>query len=78
MDRKKVKLHTLMKDLKKWGMETSEDSLLENVFEFALEREDEFLLMLKKKNAEQLLRSWLEHPVAIEQTDAVVEHDVVL
>ena len=78
MDRKKVKLHTLMRDLKKWGMETSEDSLLENVFEFALKREDEFLLMLKKKNAEQLLRSWLEHPVVVKQTDAVEEHDAVL
>ena len=66
-----------MKDLKTWGMETTEESLLENVFKFALEREDEFVLMLKKKNADQLLRSWLGHPVTGERTDAVVEHDFV-
>ena len=46
-------------------------------FEFALHREDEFVLMLKKKNADQLLRSWLGHPVTGERTDAVVEHDFV-
>jgi len=62
----------------KKGIETSEAELLKTIFEFAAEKEDELLAVVKRKKSEEFLKIWLETPVEVEKTDALTEHNSVL
>ena len=62
----------------KKGIETSEEELLKTIFEFAAEKEDELLAVVKRKKSEEILKQWLETPVEVEKTDALKEHNSVL
>ena len=62
----------------KKGIETSEEELLKTIFEFAAEKEDELLAVVKRKKSEEILKQWLETPVEVEKTDALTEHNSVL
>ena len=64
--------------LSKKGVETSEEELLKTIFEFAAEKEDELLAVVKRKRSEEILKRWLENPIEIEETDALKEHDLVI
>lgn len=62
----------------KKGIETSEEELLKTIFEFAAEKEDELLAVVKRKKSEEFLKRWLETPVEVEKTDALTEHNSVV
>ena len=62
----------------KKGIKTSEEELLKTIFEFAAEKEDELLAVVKRKRSEEFLKRWLETPVEIEKTDALKEHNSVV
>jgi hypothetical protein len=64
--------------LSKKGVETSEEELLKTIFEFAAEKEDELLAVVKRKRSEEIFKKWLETPIEIEETDALKEHDLVI
>ena len=64
--------------LSKKGIKTSEKELLEAIFEFASEKEEELLAVVKRKKSEEILRRWLETPVEVEKTDALKEHNSVV
>jgi hypothetical protein len=64
--------------LSKKGIKTSEKELLEAIFEFAFEKEEELLAVVKRKKSEEILRRWLETPVEVEKTDALKEHNSVV
>lgn len=64
--------------LSKNGVETSEEELLKTILEFAAEKEDELLAVVKRKRSEEILKKWLETPIEIEETDALKEHDLVI
>ena len=64
--------------LSKKGIRTSEDELLKAIFEFAAEKEDELLAIVKRKKSEEILKRWLETSVEVEKTDALKEHNSVV
>jgi hypothetical protein len=61
--------------LSKKGIKTSEKELLKMIFEFASEKEEELLAVVKRKKSEEILKQWLETPVEVEKTDALKEHN---
>jgi len=61
--------------LSKKGIKTSEKELLKVIFEFASEKEEELLAVVKEKKSEEILKQWLETPVEVEKTDALKEHN---
>ena len=71
-------LTKIYKYLFKKGIETSEEELLKTIFEFAAEKEDELLAVVKRKKSEEFLKRWLETPVEVEKTDALTEHNSVV
>ena len=64
--------------LSKKGIKTSEKELLEAIFEFASEKEEELLAVVKRKKSEEILRRWLETPVEVGKTNALKEHNSVV
>ena len=64
--------------LSKKGIKTSEKELLKVIFEFASEKEEELLAVVKRKKSEEILKQWLETPVEVEKTDALKEHNSVV
>jgi hypothetical protein len=64
--------------LSKKGIKTSEKELLKVIFEFASEKEEELLAIVKRKKSEEILKQWLETPVEVEKTDALKEHNSVV
>ncbi|NQE04610.1 hypothetical protein C5S32_01955 [ANME-1 cluster archaeon GoMg1] len=48
------------------------------IFEFASEKEEELLAVVKRKKSEEILKQWLETPVEVEKTDALKEHNSVV
>lgn len=64
--------------LSKKGIKTSEKELLKLIFEFASEKEEELLAVVKRKKSEEILKRWLEAPVEVEKTDALKEHNSVI
>jgi hypothetical protein len=64
--------------LSKKGIKTSEKELLKVIFEFAAEKEEELLAVVKRKKSEEILKQWLETPVEVEKTDALKEHNSVI
>ena len=64
--------------LSKKGIKTSEKELLKVIFEFASEKEEELLAVVKRKKSEEILKQWLETPVEVEKTDALKEHNSVI
>jgi hypothetical protein len=65
--------------LSKRGFDVSQGKLMETIFEFIANNEDEMLRMLEeKKNFEIKMKKWLETPVEAEKTDALKEHDLVV
>ena len=64
--------------LSKKGIKTSEKELLKVIFEFASEKEEELLAVVKRKKSEEILKQWLETPVEVEKTDALKEHNAVV
>jgi len=64
--------------LSKKGIKTSEKELLKVIFEFASEKEEELLAVVKRKKSEEILEHWLETPVEVEKTDALKEHNSVI
>jgi hypothetical protein len=71
-------LTKIYKYLFKKGIETSEEELLKTIFEFAAEKEDELLAVVKRKKSEEFLKRWLATPVEVEKTDALTEHNSVV
>ena len=78
MSYERKELTRLYEYLSKRGITTSEDELLRVILEFAVEKEDELSLRLKRKKSEDILKRWLESRVEIEATDSLNEHDSVL
>jgi len=78
MSYERKELTRLYEYLSKRGITTSEDELLRAILEFAVEKEDELSLRLKRKKSEDILKRWLESRVEIEATDSLNEHDSVL
>jgi len=65
--------------LSKRGFDVSQGKLMETIFEFIANNEDEMLRMLEdKKNFEIKMKKWLETPVEAVKTDALKEHDLVV
>ena len=78
MSYERKELTRLYEYLSKRGITASEDELLRAILEFAVEKEDELSLRLKRKKSEDILKRWLESRVEIEATDSLNEHDSVL
>jgi len=68
----------IYEDLTKRGIKTNEAELLKAIIEFAAEKEDELLAMVKRKKSEEILKQWLETPVEVKKTDALKEHNSVV
>jgi flagellar basal body rod protein FlgF len=72
-------IRTMHDHLSKRGFDVSQGKLMETIFEFIANNEDEMLRMLEeKKNFEIKMKKWLETPVEAEKTDALKEHDLVV
>lgn len=78
MEYESKKLIKIYEHLSKEGIKTSEEELLKVIFEFAAEKEDELLAVVKRKKSEEILKRWLETPVDVEKTDALKEHNSVV
>ena len=78
MEYEREGLIKIYEHLSKKGIKTSEDELLKAIFEFATEKEDELLAMVKRKKSEEILKQWLETPVEVKKTDALKEHNSVV
>ena len=78
MEQKSALLSKIQEYLTEGGIEIAEDKLIELVLQFAFERRDELVKMLKEHHSEEILRKWLETPVEVEESDALKEHDMVL
>lgn len=78
MEYEREGLIKIYEHLSKKGIKTSKDELLKAIFEFAAEKEDELLAVVKRKKSEEILKRWLETPVEVEKTDALKEHDLVI
>ncbi len=78
MEYESKELIKIYEHLSKRGIKTSEDEVLKAIFEFAAEKEDELLAIVKRKKSEEILKRWLETPVEVEKTDALKEHNSVV
>ncbi len=78
MQTKAKELTKLYEDISRKGIKMSEKELVRSIFEFAMEKEDDLMLLLKKKRSEEILKDWLKQTVDGEATDSVKEHDLVL
>ncbi|MCD4842072.1 MAG: hypothetical protein K8R08_08775 [Methanosarcinales archaeon] len=72
-------IRTMHDHLSKRGFDVSQEKLIDTIFEFIANNEDEMLRRLEeKKNFEMKMKKWLETPVETERTDALKEHDLVV
>jgi len=78
MEQKSALLSKIQEYLTEGGIELAEDKLIELALQFAFERKDELVKMLKEQHSEEILRKWLGTPVEVEESDALKEHDMVL
>ena len=78
MEYGREELIRIYEHLSKRGVKMSRDELLKAIFEFAAEKEDELLAVLKKEESEEIFKKWLDTPIEIEETDALKEHNLVI
>lgn len=69
----------IAKHLSRRGIKISKEKLEETIVKFIIEREDELIETIRKKESDDMLKRWLETPVDTgRESNAVKEHNLVI